>query len=701
MTYYKFAAIWPLVVCIVSLTCGASEKLTPPLPSGWVIPGQPAPDLPDPHSYAGRCNSCTSSQANLAIHDHDMVIHRVELDNYAPRWSSGLLTVEHGQKKHWRPESVCMFFPLGLSDRPDNAAIVLRRQLILFDKRVVSSETSLTSVNQASYSLKRSGDKMILDYNGQQRWVMESVDFGASWRLKRIEWPAFPTMVTRLEYQDGLVSELVYPNGASTRFQYENNSVSHVFLPNSHVYTIERDDFHQIAAISHYGATPDTKRRVQMSRRWVRDGGVARWVYEDPNAGLPEGEHLGSWRYENDAKGRITTLTSPCGDSQNIEYTTLETDGGTEHRVIVRSQSDGSYQFMRHRVSPGRWVIDRGTAEVDVPIEEGWISSRREYKKINGSWRAVRLTDHPGGFRQTLTYDQDGFVVEQTDGEGNKTTSKGHTKQRSTTYPDGKSRVVQKDESGRLVSRTEEDGSVTTHTYLSEDSVQVSSVSNDKYPQHTITFAYDDANRLSRIQQGTNVWSFTWDNLHRVESVTYPSGATDRYKWNDTDQLAEYTEMVPSADTLSTVKSVKYQYFANGNLKQSVYQDGSTESFEYTCNALAKHTNRNGTSTIYRYDTHGRLILRQTEGQVQERFSYGDGNFLTAYGQKHAAGWRVWRHQYDDSGARIVDILPNGQRVRYAYDGNGRMVSRQIGEQQARVFKYDERGRLVEEPPEE
>src|SRR5690242_9069812 len=59
--------------------------------------------------------------------------------------------------------------------------------------------------------------------------------------------------------------------------------------------------------------------------------------------------------------------------------------------------------------------------------------------------------------------------------------------------------------------------------------------------QPTITYGYDEANRLSSVTQGTSVVAIAYDDANRRSTLTLPNGIDVAYGYDDASQLTSLT----------------------------------------------------------------------------------------------------------------------------------------------------------------
>jgi YD repeat-containing protein len=79
--------------------------------------------------------------------------------------------------------------------------------------------------------------------------------------------------------------------------------------------------------------------------------------------------------------------------------------------------------------------------------------------------------------------------------------------------------------------------------------------------QPTVTYTYDNADRLTQITQGSATVSFTYDDATRRTSLTLPNGVITEYAYDAASRLTGLTYKLGS----TPLGTLTYVYDANGN----------------------------------------------------------------------------------------------------------------------------------------
>src|SRR6185503_3374070 len=139
-----------------------------------------------------------------------------------------------------------------------------------------------------------------------------------------------------------------------------------------------------------------------------------------------------------------------------------------------------------------------------------------------------------------------------------------------------------------------------------------------------VTYAYDDASRLTTITRGTNSFTFGYDNANRRTSLGYPNGVNTTYTYDTLSRLTNLT----AAKSGTTVTSSAYTYDAAGNRLTKTHPDYA-ESYVYDALYRLKEVNRTGLPKhwIYGYDAVGNRTSEQIDNSVST-YTYNEKNQL-------------------------------------------------------------------------
>jgi RHS repeat-associated protein len=214
------------------------------------------------------------------------------------------------------------------------------------------------------------------------------------------------------------------------------------------------------------------------------------------------------------------------------------------------------------------------------------------------------------------------------------------------------------------------------------------------------------------MMDATGTTSYAYDSLNRLTQITYPTGLTVGYTYNETGRITSiatpYAGVAYSYDnanrlssiTLPNSQQVVYQYDAAGNLLQVEYPNGTAAAYAYdTRNRLTAMTNHAPANTVistYAFTLDG--VGNRTKIDLNEpmmpsynpetiNYTYSLGNILnTADGATYthdangnrtskATGTNVTSYTYDSLN-RLNQTSTTSRQIQYIYNGLGQRVGK-------------------------
>ena len=361
--------------------------------------------------------------------------------------------------------------------------------------------------------------------------------------------------------------------------------------------------------------------------------------------------------------------------------------------------------------------------------------------------RAGRMTEwyDAADTRQVKnTYDKDGRVIHQLDGQGGAyslvygddyTFVTDALGQKSEIWFDSLRRTIQEvdargntveyfyDANGNLSGTTDALNKLTSSEY-DERGNQVKNILPDG---STGTKAYDERdNLLSFTDANGNVTAYSYDEHDNLLTATDPTGGVTKYAYNEMGQLVETTDPTGNTTTyayaganLDTVtdalgnqtryeydrsgrvlastdalgNTTRYAYDKLGNLLSLAFADGT--AIAYTYDALGNRTSMTdpmGNTTTYTYDA----LYRQTA------VTYADGTTETVEYDFNSKPVKVTdvlgnvtTAEYDTAGNRISVIDPLGNTTKFAYDKMNRLVKETLPTGATITYTYNAETGLV------
>ncbi len=173
--------------------------------------------------------------------------------------------------------------------------------------------------------------------------------------------------------------------------------------------------------------------------------------------------------------------------------------------------------------------------------------------------------------------------------------------------------------------------------------------------QGPVTYSYDNANRLTKISQGSATVTLNYDQDGRRVSMTLPNGVTASYGYDAASRLTGITYTLGS----TTLGNLTYAYDAAGRrtvVGGSFARTGTPQAASAaTYNANNQLTQWKGASLAY--DANGNLTSDGTN-----TYTWNARNQLVAISGGASASF-----QYDAFGRRVSKAI--GGTTQYLYDG--------------------------------
>jgi RHS repeat-associated protein len=195
-----------------------------------------------------------------------------------------------------------------------------------------------------------------------------------------------------------------------------------------------------------------------------------------------------------------------------------------------------------------------------------------------------------------------------------------------------------------------------------------------------LTYAYDDASRLTGITQGGNTFTLRYDAASRRKTLEAPNGITSTYRLDNMSRLLELTH--------GTVARSAYGYNAVGD-RTSKTTESLSEAYGYDPLSRLTSVDRGGIEEAHGYDAVGN---RKTAGvpPAVTTATYGPGNQLLTL-----AGAVTASYSYDANGNLVSKV--DGSST-WGYEWTAENELERVTKDGAEVarFAYDPLGRRVE-----
>lgn len=463
--------------------------------------------------------------------------------------------------------------------------------------------------------------------------------------------------VTRLVVSDGLVREVVDPDGVRVRFAHDT-------------------DGNVVEAVDALGGTTRVERAPDIGPRQVG--------WRSTAVITPAGRRT---ELVHDAAGRLVARRDPGGGRWELGYTPAgrpafvvdPTGARTETRYGPHGEPttlvDGLGQVTRRQLDPfgnlaglvdpdgAKWelrfdALSRLTAWTDPGGGTWW----REH---DADGRPTAVVD-PTGVRDTLAYDPAGQLVRTDDGLV--TTGYGYDglgRPTTEVRVDGSTRHVGHDRCGRVVTVTDAAGGVHRHTYTPGGR-----------PDRTVSpagreerFVHDEAGRLvARIDGNGRAWRIRHDPDGLPVTWTSPTGLVETVEYDPDGRVVRHRR--PGAGTST------YTYDVRGDLVSVTDRHGRREYTYDAVGRMATATDALGHTTRYRHDRRGHLVEVVDPLGHSTRYTHDAAGRLTAMTDPLG---QVTGYRYDPAGRLRERLDPTGERHRFRYDSSGRIVERSAG----------------------
>lgn len=513
--------------------------------------------------------------------------------------------------------------------------------------------------------------------------------YGSNKNIESITDPVGQTI--QFSYSGNKVTEIVAPNG-TTQLSYNSNQLEGIEFPDGtqkqYVYNqglmTEEKNERNIAVHYQYSQFNRLAKTIMpdFSEIVVRDH--LEGTYIDPDAELEtmvslDGEIYGQLttaegqtvRYDEDINGYIRTITDSLG---NTTVVTMNLDGLPE-KII----------------KPNGTEITSEYNSLTGDLKKSYNSVTKETKEYEYDDFGNTVREEINGKVITRSFDQNtGLLVQENLQNGNVTTysyglnglvSSITSKINSS---ENYSKVLQYDTKGNLLRVTDSFGKELTYVNDLAGNVLSSSEKTSAGQFNTVTYTYDNFNRLLSVKTPKNEVtlytysatgkilksidpvnqeiSYTYDSFDRIVSMKNQFNQETRYSYDSDGNVLQVI------DPKNQV--VNYSYDTKGRMLQASYPD---DVFKYTYdnNDKVLKVENNNSKILYVYDNAGRMTGTQMSGlgslssypSINQTFTYNSDNQRLTFS--------------DDKGTSIV----------YEYSSDG--LLQKITDSQGFIFNYN------------
>ena len=339
--------------------------------------------------------------------------------------------------------------------------------------------------------------------------------------------------------------------------------------------------------------------------------------------------NTGSTTFTYDPFGRLASFHRPLGDSTSFTY-----DAASGYPRFV-TRSDGlsyGYQYTAHSVSASSFFDVRVASFPDATSE---IYDR------DAAGNVMTFTDREG-FPWQATYNPRGQLLTWTNPTGGMTTF---------TY----------DPQGRPDSRRDNAGNTSHYTFDS-----FSRLTQIGWPDGpTRLFAYNNVDQVTTFtDERSKIWSYGYDDNHRLIVETDPLLHNVQRNWNANDQVTQVVDPL--------IHPTLYGYDAD--------------------NRLSSITDRTSRTITFNYDGLHRLTGIVNAASDTWSNSYDPNSRLTSWQDPLGHGV-IFGHDFLDRVTHVTD--PVLSPFDFGYDTMGRLLTVTAPLAQNDVMAYDRRGLLT------
>ena len=408
-----------------------------------------------------------------------------------------------------------------------------------------------------------------------------------------------------------------------------------------------------------------------------------------------------------------------------------------DKKLVLIKEDGKEIKFRKSRDGKYR-DIDTGLEEIDiVPVdnEETDVNAG-----TNGTSSPAAAYIHRDGRGIISSYDKEGYLIREEDGNGNKISFK-YTDADRTGYridkekgagnkAEGKDRgrrlrevtdgyaslYFEYDEKGYLVRVSDHTGRSISYGYGKDrinaaggddaDIRILTSVANTE--GNTVNYHYGLNGKLRSITNARGIQTVIneYDAYARVIRQSFPDGGEMSYGYNDKDRLVTLTERNGSRITYEhdelyrNIRTIYHDseeiYEYNGRNRKVRYTDRNGNTYRYSYDPkgnLTQSISPDGTKTNMTYDAKGHLISVKVNGITRQKNSYDTKGNLT---ETEDALGRKTKVSYNGMGLAEKITAPDGSITELTYDdkGNITVIKDPVGTETGYV--YDALNRVME-----
>jgi RHS repeat-associated protein len=389
------------------------------------------------------------------------------------------------------------------------------------------------------------------------------------------------------------------------------------------------------------------------------------------------------------SNGQLTGVTDQAGRALTFTYA-----GGLLASATDNSKAVTNYAYTT--IGSSKALLTQETQPAgNAPVSQTYDANGRVISQTDGNNNTTKVEYGPNGATIITRHrnDDTGSILEIADPAGGVASiayDSAHRRSSITDKTGGTLQYGYHEPSGYISSITDANGLTTSYSYTPQ--------SQSPFTFYVLSgIAYPDGSSAS----------MTYDADGNLQSVTEADGGMTQYSYDSHGWLTKTT------DPMGRVSSRTWN--ADGTVSSDQDPLGNTTKLEYDAQLkkISKVTDANGNSAGITYDAVGRTTASSPPGIANWTFAYDTDGRRTAItnpmGAKYALTYtptgkiaattdplgNVIRRSYDnfDRLARIVNGA--GEAVTYNYDQNGNITSLADNSGPRSSYAYDAEGRLT------
>ena len=483
---------------------------------------------------------------------------------------------------------------------------------------------------------------------------------------------------TNYEYEPGgRLKSIIHPNGTSEILTYDNNgNIKNHISGIGNKTTYEYDSLNRVTEIIH------------------------------PNSG--------SRKYTYDAASNLTSVTNELDHVTNYVYTLT----GKLEKVIDALGNETHYTYDKLNQ-----LIDvKQLGEIDgIDMELTQINQLNEANRTTSYKRNIlgqvtSVTDALGQ-SEYYKYSPTGQLIEKLDKDGF-TTEYGYTSQNNVNYikyENEKEVHLSYNTLGQLTKVKDWFGTTTVELDKLGRPLSVTNHRNEQvqysygkagerqcliYPDGKIVnYHYDDALRLTQIQDGKHFTNYIYDQYSRLVEKQYSNGTYTKYQYNELSQLRSLTHSQYGKDwrgknMIENLDQLHYEYDMMGNKteinrirKGLEAKDQGRYYYQYdSLNRLTRVMRGRDALRTYEYDAFGNRRKKVENGTTEYRY-----NALNQLITMRDEACDNYEYLYDSRG-NLNEIYKNGKLTHHYHFGALNRLESAYNYEQDKGILYDYNG---------